>query len=318
MDSTLSPHLLGRYVRVKTHDLDEATVATTGASISHETELVCPREKFDYCASLVRLTNIALGFVTEHGRLNIRAGPSSSSFLVRLSFGGVCEHRLAGEIVLLSRDWTVVQSPEDFAKIRTDEFFETLGLTIKEAAIARELENRLGHPLGAGVKFAPGMNMRTVLGQKFRHEAIRLCLELDKNLANHPEHSLALQQMERSLVSLLIEGHRHNYTRLLNRETSAGPWQVRAAEEFIHEHADQPLSLGDLAALAGVSARTLQFSFRKHRGCSPLQFLRATRLDRVRAELLTSEDRQSVTAAAARWGFLHFGRFAGEYRKRYG
>jgi len=305
-------------VRVRTHDLDEATQATTGASILHKTELVSPRERFDYLASLVRLKHIALGCVSERGRLNICAGPSSSSFLVRLGLGGVCEHRLAGEIVLLGDAWAVVQSPDDLATIRTDEFFQTIGLTIREAAIASELEKLLGHPLGARITFEPGMNMRTVLGQRFRHEAIQLCLGLDRTFGHNPEPVLAIQETERSLVTLLIEGHRHNYTRLLNRQTSAGPWQVRAAEEFIREYADQPLSLGDLAVVAGVSARTLQFSFRKHRRRSPMQFLRDARLDRVRAELLTPDNHTSVTATAAQWGFLHFGRFAAHYEKRYG
>lgn len=237
--------------------------------------------------------------------------------MIRLGLAGACEHRLAGETVLLSQDWAVVQSPEDLAKIKTSESFQTLALTIKASAITGELENRLARSAGAGIRFAREMNMRTVLGQRFRPQAIRLSLEPDKNSADRSERSLALQEMERSLVSLLIEGHRRNYTRLLNRETSAGPWQVRAVEEFIHEHADLPLSLGDLAALTGVSARTLQFSFSKHRGVSPMQFLRATRLDRVRGELLRPDNRTSVTDSAARWGFLHFGRFAAEHRQRY-
>lgn len=199
MFSVLSHNLLRNYVRVRTHDLDEATAATTGASVPHQTELVAPREKFDYCASLVRLKSTALGFVTARGRLNINAGPSSSAVMIRLGLAGACEHRLAGETVLLSQDWAVVQSPEDLAKIKTSESFQTLALTIKASAITGELENRLAHSAGAGIRFAPEMNMRTVLGQRFRQQAIRLSLELDKNSANRRERSLALQEMERSL-----------------------------------------------------------------------------------------------------------------------
>jgi len=311
MSSTINSPLLRRYVLLETHDFDKATEATARAMLDHKAELASPREKFHCSLSHARLTDISLGYWIGQGRLDIRAGPST--YLVRMQFDGACEYRLARETVLLSRDWTVIQSPEDVGKIRTSECSKILGFAIDEAAVAREMENRLGHPLGVRIKFAPGMNTESAIGQLFRREVIGLCLELDKNYTER----LGIRQMERSLISLLIDGHLHNYNRILHRETSTGPWQVRAVEEFIREHADQALSLGDLAVVAGVSARALQFSFRKHRGCSPMRFLRATRLERVRAELLTSEDRTSVSAAATKWGFLHFGRFAAEYRKRY-
>ncbi len=317
MSSSFYAALLRRYVLLETYDFDRATEATARALLGHEAELASPREKF-YCSlSHARLTDISLGCWIGQGRLDIRAGPSSSSYLVRLQFEGACEYGLARETVLLSRDWTVIQSPEDVAKIRTSEFSEILGFAIDEAAVAREMENRLGHPLGAMIKFAPGMNMKSAIGQSFRRDVIGLCLELDKNFTEHPDRSLGVRQMERSLVSLLIDGHLHNYTRLLHRETSTGPWQVRAVEEFIREHADQALSLGDLAVIGGVSARSLQHTFRRHRGCSPMEFLRQIRFERLRNELLHPIHGTTVTSAAVRWGFLHLGRFAAEYRARF-
>ena len=38
----------------------------------------------------------------------------------------------------------------------------------------------------------------------------------------------------------------------------------------------------------------------------------------MRETLLESEPENSVSAIAARWGFDHFGRFAVEYRRRFG
>jgi transcriptional regulator GlxA family with amidase domain len=83
-------------------------------------------------------------------------------------------------------------------------------------------------------------------------------------------------------------------------------------------NAHLPLSLGDICEAAGVNARTLQHSFRKKRGCTPMQFLRSVRMQEVRAGLMQPTESTSVTGEAARWGFLHFGRFSQGYRTVYG
>jgi len=49
-----------------------------------------------------------------------------------------------------------------------------------------------------------------------------------------------------------------------------------------------------------------------------MQFLRNLRMEEVRNGLLEPADSTSVTGEAARWGFLHFGRFSHEYRALYG
>jgi AraC-like DNA-binding protein len=51
----------------------------------------------------------------------------------------------------------------------------------------------------------------------------------------------------------------------------------------------------------------------------PMAHLRAIRLDRIHAELSTGEPGSvNVGTVAARWGFVHGGRFAAAYRRRFG
>ena len=89
-------------------------------------------------------------------------------------------------------------------------------------------------------------------------------------------------------------------------------------EEYIRANAHLPLTLGDICVAAGVNARTLQSSFRKKRACSPMQFLRQVRMQEVRAGLERPHENATVTSEAARWGFVHFGRFSHEYRTTFG
>jgi AraC-like DNA-binding protein len=50
-----------------------------------------------------------------------------------------------------------------------------------------------------------------------------------------------------------------------------------------------------------------------------MAYVRKIRLEHVRAELVANRDPHlQVTEVASRWGFFHLGRFAQQYRARYG
>jgi transcriptional regulator GlxA family with amidase domain len=85
---------------------------------------------------------------------------------------------------------------------------------------------------------------------------------------------------------------------------------------LVEEHPERHYSVADLARHAGVSARRLQQGFREHVGMTPIEFLRATRLERAHQDLVDGE--VSVTDVALRWGFNHLGRFAEAYQERFG
>ena len=52
---------------------------------------------------------------------------------------------------------------------------------------------------------------------------------------------------------------------------------ARHAAEFIETHAGQPLTLGQIATASGVTARALQYAFRRHYGTTPTGYLRRLR-----------------------------------------
>ncbi|MFD1530462.1 helix-turn-helix transcriptional regulator [Pseudonocardia aurantiaca] len=59
--------------------------------------------------------------------------------------------------------------------------------------------------------------------------------------------------------------------------------------------------------------------FARTLGTSPMAYLRDVRLDRIHAELLAAgPDAVAVGQVAARWGFLHAGRFSATYKRRFG
>ncbi|MEV5798620.1 helix-turn-helix transcriptional regulator [Streptomyces collinus] len=99
----------------------------------------------------------------------------------------------------------------------------------------------------------------------------------------------------------------------------ARPATLRRALAFVDDHADQPVTVAEIAAAAHVTVRALQYAFRRHLGTTPLAHLRRVRLAHAHHDLVAADPAggTTVTEIAARWGFHHAGRFAAEYRKTY-
>ncbi|MCH4810726.1 helix-turn-helix domain-containing protein [Vreelandella neptunia] len=93
---------------------------------------------------------------------------------------------------------------------------------------------------------------------------------------------------------------------------------VDRVKRYVDEHLDGPVTMEELCQLTHVSRRTLQYSFTTILGISPLQFLRLTRLNRVRRALRAASPEQSVTEIATYWGFWHLGQFAHDYKQQFG
>jgi transcriptional regulator GlxA family with amidase domain len=98
------------------------------------------------------------------------------------------------------------------------------------------------------------------------------------------------------------------------------PAAVRRATAYIDAHADQPVVMADIAGSAGVSARALQYAFRRHYGTTPMGYLRRVRLERAHRELQAADSTQgaTVTQVARRWGWVSSTQFAAAYRRQYG
>ena len=100
---------------------------------------------------------------------------------------------------------------------------------------------------------------------------------------------------------------------------NAPPAYLRHTVDFIMTHLSQPLSINDVAEVAGVHARTLHKVFCQHLGESVMTFIQHQRLERVQRQLLEADPQStSVTDAAVENGFFHLSRFAAAYRCRFG
>lgn len=94
--------------------------------------------------------------------------------------------------------------------------------------------------------------------------------------------------------------------------------RVRRAMDHMRARLDQPITVDEVAAAAGLGRRALQRAFRKALDASPRAVLTDLRLDRARSRLLTPAPDLTVAGVARASGFARPGRFAAAYRRRFG
>lgn len=101
--------------------------------------------------------------------------------------------------------------------------------------------------------------------------------------------------------------------------TDTHPVLLRRAVEFMEANAAADISIADVAEAVHITPRAVQYMFRRHLDTTPIQYLRRIRLDNAHRDLLNGDRRYTtVTGIAAKWGFVHTGRFAVQYRQAYG
>lgn len=87
--------------------------------------------------------------------------------------------------------------------------------------------------------------------------------------------------------------------------------------EFIRANLSEGLTLPDLENFSGLSARALQYSFRKAFGMTPMQWIQEQKLLAVRSALCKPAPGTTVTGAALPY-FGSMGEFSRRYRARFG
>jgi transcriptional regulator GlxA family with amidase domain len=111
----------------------------------------------------------------------------------------------------------------------------------------------------------------------------------------------------------------NSFSEILQRRPSEGAGaHVRRVEEYIDAHWRLPISVEHLANVAGVGVRTIFATFKRHRGYTPLAYLKSVRLKNAHELLRSPTDTTSVTDVALNCGFSNLGHFAKDYQDALG
>ncbi|WP_131593284.1 helix-turn-helix transcriptional regulator [Synechococcus sp. BS55D] len=88
--------------------------------------------------------------------------------------------------------------------------------------------------------------------------------------------------------------------------------------DFIHAQGSASLSLSDLERRSGYSSRQLQRLFRARFDCTPMQFVRRTRLEEGLRLLQIARAGDSVVAVSRSIGYRSASALSADFQRRYG
>jgi len=219
-----------------------------------------------------------------------------------------------------NRDTGIVFSSGPTRTLHFTDDCECRAIILNRYKIKEICAKLLGHDFRGHVEFAHQLPFNTAAGQNWLRLFDYARLELSNSQSYVRHVPSAHRQLEQMVITGFLFAHRHSYSEaLLRPQSPAAPFYVKRAEAFIEAHFAEPLSLADIAAHAGVSARSLQNGFQSFRNVAPMAFLRQVRLQHVQRALLAADPAQaSVTEIALACGFGHIGEFASLYRRTFG
>ncbi|MFT3771833.1 MAG: AraC family transcriptional regulator [Minicystis sp.] len=208
-----------------------------------------------------------------------------------------------------------VFSPGMGANITIGPGFQGRNFTIERGGLEAHFRTLTGHELRGPITFdtnlaidaGPGVAIFEI-AQTFRRESER------------PGASpLLLAALRDAFFTSLLTNSPHSASALLAQTPQrVTPGSVRRAEEYIDAHAAEPITLADIASAAGVSVRSLQAAFKGYRGTTPMERLRARRLELARQHLLAADAGTTVASVVTTLGLGDAGRFSTLYKKRFG
>ncbi len=132
-----------------------------------------------------------------------------------------------------------------------------------------------------------------------------------------PAHAQLAPSMQGELIGLMLRMLDTSEVDHSTRQSQAKRQSVVArAQAHLLEHPDRAVTVPELCEHLHVSRRTLQYCFEDVLGMSPMQCLKAMRLNGARRHLRdAAQSGRSVQDVAAHWGFWHLSQFACDYRK---
>jgi AraC-like DNA-binding protein len=307
--------LLADHRLIQTADVEQARQEVGARFCAHRLELTQRDGRLDMLHNSAAIgPRVTLNYLRYGDEVRITPGTFDEFFLVQVPLAGTARVRVGDEVVASSRSRASIGSPTEPVDMVWSDGCEQLLVYLQRDAV-EEIAGDVDAAT-APVVFRAAMDLHTP-GARSWLRLVHLALddvEAGGALFSSP---LAATHFEQTLIAGLLSAQPNNRQQVEAPATPC-PRVVRSVVDLIEAEPDRAWRLAELAAHAGVSARTLQEAFHRELGTTPLEQLRRTRMERARADLLASDPTTtSVTDIAARWGFFHLGRFAQAYRAMY-
>ncbi|MER7347404.1 AraC family transcriptional regulator [Streptomyces aurantiacus] len=303
-----------------TSDVDEARQLLEAAYYSNFLDVLDGPRPFRADFTIGQFGALTVGKLTCGADLRARVG-ELGAYHVNIPLSGHMSWRQgsAASTLTLPDSAAVYQPVGETAVDRWSGDCRLLAVKLDRVALEESLERLLGRPVRGPVTFEPGFDTSRGPGRGWT----RLVRAVAEDLLDESpmlSGSLVAAPLQEAILNglLLCAGHRYR-DQLTDPVRQLRPAPVKRAMDAVLQRPEHPFTTAALAAEARVGVRWLQEAFRRYVGMSPMAYVRDVRLQRVRDELRAAAPGElCVSEVAHRWGFAHLGRFAEQYRARFG
>ncbi|WP_408897570.1 AraC family transcriptional regulator [Nocardioides sp. R1-1] len=302
----------GRSVLSETGDADEVVDACTGTLRPHALTVRAGGGRLATSLTHVPLRDVSVNLLRYGAEVTVSSGDGVlDDYLLTLPVAGAGRFRYGDLEAVAQRDRGVIIGPHREFEFRFDTAWDQVVVRLDRTrveAVAAALTGEVGP-----VHFDLALHEGVVSLDGLLESAVSLV-----DTAAVEQRPQLLWQLEGLIIETLLLAQPNN-------RTSTGPdgvgpvsARVRQAVDFMIDRLGEPVTVTEVAQACGMSVRSLQAAFRRELDASPVQWLRAQRLERAHALLASGAPGLSVTDVAYRCGFFHLGEFGAAFRARYG
>lgn len=215
-------------------------------------------------------------------------------------------------------DRPLVLSGGGVPRIRHSRDTGILSWVILDEVLRDHLSAWLGRTSSPAIRFSTALDSSKSSTASFLESFGSFVRQLDRD-GSILEHPAALASFENALITGMLLGLDHNLVDLLHKpQPDAGAAMVRRVEAYLEAHASEPIDMLILARTTDHSVRSIHRAFQLYRDYTPMSFLADVRMRLARRMLLDARGGARVTTIAFECGFSHLGRFAVDYKRRFG
>lgn len=310
--------ILEQHSVLRTADLDEARASVSARYCDHRLDLLASKA-LGVVHNHARGNHLSLNFLTYGADVAIDPGHLEHFYLLQIPLAGRAQIQHLAQEVQSDVNCASLLCPDRPTQMTWSGDCRQLMLQIDKDFLLHIAQSELGSELTEPVRFNPQVNLTSANGRQLRKLILWLAAAVDSGAVTLDRHPATNNALEQRLVSELLRLQPSNISSLLDFQPNhVSSLQLRRAVSFIREQHQENISLAQIARAAGINPRTLQLRFQADLGVTPIQFLRDIRLDRARSQLLNSAESALVSQVAYDCGYSHLGRFARDFRARFG
>src|ERR1700730_10334527 len=303
---------------VRTTDVDEAADALARVFVSAKLTPI-DTKSVNMQMNALQLPLLTAGYLGFGADIAIRADDVTAYYIDAPLSGRAVSRWRDGGLVKTTTGSVAVFTPGTPCVLDWSGDCGQVCLKVSEPQMRLQLEAMLNRPVRKRITFDRQLDLSTT-GANDWHYLVRLLAREARQPGGLLSHRLAVGNLQLLLIQGLLQIQPNNDTEALTEsESPASPAVAKRAIDLMHAHPETPWSSAELARATGASARALQRAFERSGQPSPMMYLRRLRLHHVHTELAAnSPGSVTVTMVAGRWGFVHLGRFASQYRQLFG